>query len=60
MELQSFESGVSDVTPANVQNISALVFFAHFFEFHGKKNFLHSFMVVLTISCEHIKLRNFE
>ena len=30
MELQSFESGVSDVMPANVQGISALVLLAHF------------------------------
>ena len=60
MKLQSFESGVSDVTPANLQNISALVFFAHFCEFHEKKIFLHSFVVVLTISCELTKLRSFE
>ena len=30
VKLQSFESGVSDVIPANVQNISALFFLAHF------------------------------
>ena len=57
MKLQSFESGVSDVTPANLQNISALVFFAHFCEFHEKKSFctvLWSFwpFLVNLLSCE--------
>lgn len=30
MKLDSFEFGVSVVIPANVQNISALIFFAYF------------------------------
>ena len=30
IKLRSFESGVSDVIPTNVQNISCLVFFAYF------------------------------
>ena len=29
MKLQSSESGVSDIRPANVKNISILVFFAY-------------------------------
>ena len=30
IRLQGFESSLTDVIPANVQNISALSFFAHF------------------------------
>ena len=30
IKLQSFESGVSDVIPAYIQNISFLIFFAYF------------------------------
>ena len=39
IKLQSFESGVSDVIPTNMQNISSMVFFAFFFKFHGKRTF---------------------
>ena len=39
LKLQSFETGVSDVILVNVQNISALAFFAHFCEFYGKRTF---------------------
>ena len=52
-KLQSFELGVSDVIPANVKNNSSRVSFAYFCyncQFYGKKNLLHSFMVVLTVS----------
>ena len=49
MKLQSFESGVSDVITANVQNISPLFNFM-------KRKLLHSCMVVLTISPELMKL----
>ena len=37
IKLQSFQSSVSDVIPANAQNISLLVFFAFFVRFMGKK-----------------------
>ena len=39
MKLQNFESDVSDVIIANVQNNGALVFFACFFLFYGKRTF---------------------
>ena len=51
MKLQNFESDVSDVIPANVQNISSLTFtqFYRCFDHH-----------VLTIAHELIKLQSFE
>ena len=39
MKLQSFEFGVTDVIPANVQNISLLVFLAQFTEKEPITNF---------------------
>ena len=39
LKLQNFESGGIDVIPANIQNISSLVFFAYFFKFYGKTAF---------------------
>ena len=47
--VQSFESGVSDVILANVENTSPQVIF-----------FRHSFMIVLTTSQELMKLPSFE
>ena len=55
MKLQSFEFGASDVITVNLQNISALVFFAPVVKILWKKK-LHSFMVVFTISYELIML----
>ena len=37
MKLQSFELSVSDVMPANGQNISQLVFFAYFCSFYEER-----------------------
>ena len=51
LKLQSFESSVCDVIPANVQNNSSVVFFAYFVDFVEKETFTQ-FMVVLTISRE--------
>ena len=39
MKLESFQSSASDVVSANVQNISALVFFVHFCQFYEKEIF---------------------
>ena len=58
MKLQNFESDMSDVIIANVQNNGALVFFACFFYFMEKEPF--SFMIVFNILHELMKLRNFE
>ena len=58
-ELQSFEFSVSDVIPANVQNIWPLVFFA-FLLVLWSKNLLWSFTVFLTIFYELVKLQSFE
>ena len=39
MKLESFQSSASDVVSANVQNISALVFFVHFCQFYENEIF---------------------
>ena len=39
MKLQSFESGMSDVIPTNIQNNLSLVFFTYFYYFYGKEPF---------------------
>ena len=62
VNLQSFQSGVSDVKLANVQNISSLVIFfilSMFFLTLWKKNLLHNFIVFLTVSHELKRLRSF-
>ena len=43
MKLQSSESSVRDATPANVQNISPLVFFTYFVNFMEKEPVSWSF-----------------
>ena len=59
-KLKSFEFGVSDIIPANVQNISPLVFFIHLLLILRGRKFPQSFMVFWTIFHELMKLRNFE
>ena len=51
MKLQSLEFGLSDVIPANIQNISSLVFFSFM-----EKKLSTKFYGVLTISHEIMKL----
>ena len=73
MKLQSFQSGVSDLTPANVKKkilpwffslipwISSLIFIPNswFLLILRKNNLLHSLLVVLTISHKPIKSLKF-
>ena len=57
MKLQSFESSMSDIILANVQHISFHpAGFFYILSLLWKKNMLHSFKVVLTISHELMKL----
>ena len=51
MKLQSLEFGLSDVIPANIQNISSLVFFSFM-----EKKLSTKFYGALTISHEIMKL----
>ena len=61
MKLQSFESSMSDIILANVQHISFHpAGFFYILSLLWKKNMLHSFKVVLTISHELMKLWSFE
>ena len=61
VKLQSFEFGVSDVIPANVQNISPLVvFLCVFLLVLWRKNIVQSFMVLLILLREIMKSRRFD
>ena len=56
IKLQSFEFSVGDAIPANVQNISPLIFSLVLW----RKNYLQRFTVFLTIFHELLKLISFE
>lgn len=46
MRLQSFESGVADIIPANVQNISPLVFLLYFRQNYEERTFSRSYKIL--------------